>query len=106
MKQKPVSLSSQTWGVILGAMGVGLGLFILLVSLPSRSVAVGIAATPVIVREGLIVKGSGPELYILKDHKLHQLASPTPRQSAQAQPVADSFLGRYAHGIPLDSQGR
>jgi hypothetical protein len=87
-------------------MVVGAGLFLLLINLPLRRAGVGGAPAPVIVREGLIVQGSGPELYIFKDYTLHPLTNPTPLQRSQAQQVTDSFLGRYTHGELVDAQGQ
>ncbi len=95
----------QNWGLIIGGVVVVLGMLIFLINLPGHNATPSPASTPIIVRDGLVVTGTGPELYIFKKYTLHQLISPTLTQQAQAQPVADNFLAQYAHGQPVDQNG-
>lgn len=104
IKSRPPA--SQNWGIVLGIIGMGLGLFTLLISLPLRHTGIREESTPVIIREGLIVQGSGPELYIFKNYTLHPLANPTSLQRSRAQQVEDSFLNRYTYDEPVDAYGQ
>lgn len=98
-------LPGRGWGQFIFLMVVGLGLLLLL-NLPGRNLSPSPDSTPVIVRDGLMVKGSGPELYLFKGFTIHQIINPTPDQQARAQRVDDAFLGQYTCGEPVDRTGR
>jgi hypothetical protein len=96
----PRSTGWQLMGVIIIVSGV-----LILLNLPQRKSAVRSASTPVIVREGLLVKGSDAEVYLFLGYTLHRIINPTPAQQAEAQQVDDSFLARYGCGEPVDQYG-
>jgi hypothetical protein len=99
-------MASQKWGLVLGlGAAVILGLLLLLFNLPLQSFSREISLSPITIREGLIVKGSGPDLYSFKRYRLHRLVNPTPQQRAQAQQVPDSFLSQHSLSAPIDAQG-
>jgi hypothetical protein len=103
--KEKTAMISQKWGLLLGLSVVILGLLLLWLNLPLQSFRREISSSPVTIREGLIVRGSGPDLYIFKRYRLHPLISPNPTQVAQAQPVSDSFLSQHSLGSPINAQG-
>jgi len=96
----------RNWRLLIGLAAAILGMLILLLSQSGLDAAPTSVSTPIIVRDGLVVRGTGPELYIFKKRALRQIISPTLVQQERAQQVSDSFLERYAHGEPVDPQGR
>jgi hypothetical protein len=105
VKKGTTPFARQNWKLVIGVVVVVLGLFILLLNFSGRTATPRSVSTPIVVRDGLIVKGTGPELYLFKKYALHQIVSPTVDQQAQAQPVTDDFLAQYAHGEPVDHNG-
>jgi len=105
VKKRTTLFARQNWKLVIGVAVVVLGLFILLMNFSDRPATPRSVSRPIVVRDGLIVKGTGPELYLFKKYALHQIISPTVDQQAQARPVTDDFLAQYAHGEPVDRNG-
>jgi hypothetical protein len=105
-KGRMAGLSSRSTGwQLVGVTVIVFGALILL-NLPHRNPITRSASTPVIVREGLMVKGSGGAVYLFRGYTLHRIINPTPAQQAEAQQVDDTFLARYGCGEPVDQNGR
>lgn len=98
------SLRRKGWQV-LGGILLLVGI-LLLINLPRQSPIVRPNSTPIIVHDGLIIQGSGAELYIFRNFILHQIINPTPTQQAIAQRVSDSFLGQYICAEPVTPYGQ
>lgn len=96
----------QNWGVLISAAVIVLGLLILLINLPGHSVVAARQTIPLVIQDGLIVKGNGPELYVFKRYTLHRLLEPSAEQQRQARPMPDDFLSGYRQGEPLDRNGQ
>jgi hypothetical protein len=68
-------------GRSLGQILIVLVVALVLVNIPIRYGGTGLAQsvphpTPVIIYDGVLLKGSGPEIYALEDHKLRWVSSP------------------------------
>ncbi len=96
-------LPRRKWGLLAGVALLVLGILILLLNLPGPHHVAN--STSILVRDGLIVKGSGPTFYMFKSYRLHPISSPTPAQQAQAQRVEDDFLTQFACAEPVDDKG-
>lgn len=94
----------RNWGLLASVALLVLGILTLLLNLPGPHRVPD--STPILVHDGLIVKGSGPKLYLFKNYSLHQISSPTLEQQAQAQWVEDDFLAQFTCAEPVDYKGR
>ncbi len=64
-------------------------------------------ATPVVIYDGMVLKGNGPERYILENHKLRQFSGPDTfnyfrkRYALAVHMVADDLLTQFEPGQPV-----
>lgn len=77
----PSAQPGGTTGRSLGQILIVLLVALVLVNIPIRYGGTGLAqsmprSTPVIIYDGVLLKGSGPEIYIVEDHKLRWIGSP------------------------------
>lgn len=68
-------------GRSLGQILVVLVVLLVLVNIPINFYGAGLAqimpkATAIVIRDGMVLKGSGSELYVLQDHVLRRISSP------------------------------
>lgn len=80
------------------------------VNIPINQLGFGLAqleteTTPIVVRDGLILQGSGPELYVLDDHKLRLITNPGASgryfRLNRVRTVDDRFLEQFGQGRPI-----
>lgn len=83
---------------------------LMLVNIPISSYRAGLAQLipqnpEVVIHDGLVLKGSGPEIYILEDYKLRRISSPEAFNSyfswAQVSTVEDNLLEQLGHSQPI-----
>jgi hypothetical protein len=84
---------------------------IMLVNVPINRYGVSLArmipeSASLIIRDGLVLKGSGPEIYILQDDKLRWISSLDAFEHlgldwGDVHIVDDAFLGRFEQGQPI-----
>lgn len=93
-------------GRALGQMLIILLVAVLLVNVPLSYRGAGLIhsvpeATAVVIRDGMILKGSGPKIYILENHKLRQFSSSDTfnyfqsRYALNVHPVDDDLLAQF-----------
>jgi hypothetical protein len=68
-------------GHSLGQILIVLVVLLVLVNIPTNFYGAGLAqimpkATAIVIRNGMLLKGSGPELYVLQDHVLRRINNP------------------------------
>lgn len=68
-------------GQILGALFTIIIAVVLVVNLPSNRQGAGLiqrvpSATPIVIYEGMVLQGSGPEIYLVENHQLRPFESP------------------------------
>jgi hypothetical protein len=101
-------------GRSLGQILIVLVVLLVLVNLPINYYGLGMAhvapdSTAVVIHNGLVLKGSGPgsgpEIYLLEDHKLRWISSREARisyfYSDGARTVEDSLLEQFEQGQPI-----
>lgn len=85
---------------------------ILLLNVPISYRGIGLIqsipdATPVVIREGMILKGSGPEIYVLENYKLRRFDSPdvfsyfAQQYHLSVQLLDDQLLTQFESGRPI-----
>jgi hypothetical protein len=109
-QSSPLSRPNVNTGRSLGQILIVLVVLLVLVNLPINYYGIGLAhivpdSTAVVIYDGLVLKGSGPEIYLLEDHKLRWLSSPEARgcyfHSANVRTVEDSVLEQFEQGQPI-----
>jgi hypothetical protein len=97
-------------GRSLGQILIVLVVLLVLVNLPINYDGIGLAhivpeSTAVVIYDGLVLKGSGPEIYLLEDHKLRQISGREARgsyfHSTNPRRVEDSLLEQFEQGQPI-----
>ena len=98
-------------GKMIGRLAILVAVLIILVNIPVNSYGVSLArimpeATSLIIRDGLVLKGSGPEIYILEDEQLRWISSMDAFEHlglswGDVHVVEDSFLKRFKEGRPI-----
>ncbi len=84
---------------------------IVVVNVPVNAYGVSLArilpdSASLVIRDGLVLKGSGPEIYILRDDELHWISSMDAFEHlglkwGDVHVVEDSFLRRFEQGRPI-----
>ncbi len=82
---------------------------LVLVNLPINFYGTGLAqimpdASSVVIRDGLVLKGTGPEIYVLEDHKLRWISSPEAFnyfRRHDVRTVEDNLLEGFGQGQPI-----
>ena len=97
-------------GRSLGQILIVLVVLLVLINIPVNIYGIGLAhilpdSTPVAIYDGLVLKGSGPEEYLLENHKLRWISSPEAHGSyfsgVHARLVEDSLLQQFEQGEPI-----
>ena len=97
-------------GRSLGKIVFVLVALLVLVNLPINFYGAGLAqtmpdASSVVIRDGLVLKGTGPEIYVLEDHKLRWVSSPEALnyyfRGLDVQTVEDNLLEGFGQGQPI-----
>lgn len=109
--EPPPRLPSINMGRMLGRLAILVAVLIVLVNIPVNSYGVSLArilpeTTSLIIRDGLVLKGSGPEIYMLEDEQLRWISSMDAFEHlgltwADVHVVEDSFLERFKEGRPI-----
>ena len=94
----------------LGRILVILVVLLVLVNIPFNDYGFGLAhlmpdTTTIIIEEGVLLQGSGPNLFILENHKLRQVISPQASrryfQPEGSQSVENHLLEQFGSGAPI-----
>ncbi len=98
-------------GKMIGRLAILVAVLIILVNIPVNSYGVSLArimpeATSLIIRDGLVLKGSGPEIYMLENEQLRWISSMDAFEHlgltwGDVHVVEDSFLKRFREGRPI-----
>ncbi|MEJ2212312.1 MAG: hypothetical protein P8129_25265, partial [Anaerolineae bacterium] len=109
--EPPPRLPSINMGRMLGRLAILVAVLIVLVNIPVNSYGVSLArimpeASSLIIRDGLVLKGSGPEIYMLEDEQLRWISSMDAFEHlglnwGDVHVVEDSFLKRFKEGRPI-----
>ena len=109
--EPPARLPSIQMGKMLGRLAILVAVLVLLVNVPVTRYGVSLArimpdSASLVVRDGLVLKGSGPEIYRLEDNKLRWISSIEAFQYFgykwdEVHVVDDSFLGQFEKGRPI-----
>jgi hypothetical protein len=109
--QPPARLPSIDMGKLLGRLAILLAALIVLINIPVKSHGVSLArilpdTASLIIRDGLVLKGSGPEIYELQDNKLRWISSMDAFEHRgltwkDVHVVDDEFLGKFEVGHPI-----
>jgi len=107
----PPRLPSINLGRTLGRLLLVLIILVVLANVPVNRYGTSLARimpdkTALIVRDGLVLKGSGPEIYVLEDNKLRWISSLDAFEYfhykwEQVHEVDDSFLEEFEKGEPI-----
>jgi hypothetical protein len=104
-------LPSINLGRTLGRLLLSLAILVVLVNIPVNRYGTSLArimpdSASLVIRDGLVLKGSGPEIYVLQDNKLRWISSLEAfeffgYQWNQVHIVDDSFLEEFEKGRPI-----
>lgn len=104
----PPKLPSINMGKMLWRLALLVVLLLVLVNIPVNEYGVSLArimpeSSSLIIRDGLVLKGSGPEFYMLEDNTLRWISSMDAFEHlgltwADVHVVEDSFLERFEEG--------
>ena len=109
--EPPPKQPSINMGKMIGRLAILVAVLIILVNIPVNSYGVSLArimpeASSLIIRDGLVLKGSGPEIYMLEDERLRWISSMDAFEHlgltwGDVHVVEDSFLARFKEGRPI-----
>jgi hypothetical protein len=109
--EPPPREPSINMGKMLGRLVILVAVLILLVNIPVTRYGVSVArilpeTTSLIIRDGLVLKGSGPEIYILEEDKLRWISSMDAFEHmgltwGDVHTVEDEFLAKFEKGRPI-----
>jgi hypothetical protein len=95
----------------LGRLLLVLAVLVVLVNVPVNRYGTSLArimpdAAALVIRDGLVLKGSGPDIYVLEDNKLRWISSLEAFEFfgyrwEQVHVVDDSFLEQFEKGRPI-----
>ena len=98
-------------GKILGRLLILVAVLVILVNIPVTRYGVSLArilpdSASLIIREGLVLKGSGPEIYVLENDKLRWISSMDAFEHLgltweDVHVVEDEFLAKFEKGAPI-----
>jgi hypothetical protein len=107
----PQPLPSINLGRTLGRLLFVLVVLVVLINVPVNRYGTSLArimpdAAALVIRDGLVLKGSGPEIYVLEDNKLRWISSLEAFEFfgyrwEQVHVVDDSFLEQFEKGRPI-----
>ncbi len=95
----------------LGQILIVLVVLLVLVNIPVNYYGVGLAhiipkGTAMVIHDGMLLKGSGPEIYLLEEYNLRRFSSPeafdyTRFRLNNVHTVEDSLLEQFGQGQPI-----
>jgi len=98
-------------GKMIGRLAILVVILLILVNIPVTQYGVSLArimpeTSSLIIRDGLVLKGSGPEIYILEDDRLRWISSLDAFEHLgltweDVHVVEDSFLDKFEEGRPI-----
>jgi len=98
-------------GKMIGRLALLMVALLVLVNIPVTRYGISLArilpeTSSLIIRDGLVLKGSGPEIYILEDDKLRWISSLDAFEHLRltwehVHVVEDSFLAKFETGRPI-----
>ena len=107
----PPPLPSINLGRTLGRLLLLLAVLLVVVNVPIDRYGTSLArimpaTASLVIRDGLVLKGSGPDIYVLEDFKLRWISSLEAFEYfgyrwEQVRVVDDSFLGQFEKGRPI-----
>ena len=107
----PLPLPSVNLGRTLGRLLLVLAVLVVLVNVPVNRYGTSLArimpdAASLVIRDGLVLKGSGPDIYVLQDDKLRWISSLEAFEFfnyrwEQVHIVDDGFLEQFEKGQPI-----
>ncbi len=109
--EPPPRQPSIDMGKMLGRLAILVAILLLLVNVPVTRYGVSLArimpeTASLIIRDGLVLKGSGPEIYVLEQDKLRWISSLDAFEHMgltweDVHVVEDEYLARFAKGAPI-----
>ena len=109
--EPPPRQSSINMGKTIGRLTILVVVLLILVNIPVTRYGVSLArilpeTTSLIIRDGLVLKGSGPEIYVLEDGKLRWISSMDAFEHEaltwqDVHVVDDEFLNKFEQGAPI-----
>jgi hypothetical protein len=107
----PPRLPSINMGRMIGRLAILVAVLAVLINIPVTRYGVSLArimpeSSSLIIRNGLVLKGSGPEIYILEDNKLRWISSLDAFEHLgltweDVHIVEDKFLEQFEKGRPI-----
>jgi hypothetical protein len=107
----PSPLPSINLGRTLGRLLLVLAVLVVLINVPINRYGTSLArimpdAAALVIRDGLVLKGSGPDIYVLEDSKLRWISSLEAFEFfgyrwEQVHVVDDDFLEQFEKGRPI-----
>jgi len=109
--QPPPRLPSIQMGKLLGRLAIAVAILVVLINIPIKSHGVSLArilpdSASLIIRDGLVLKGSGDKIYMLQDDKLRWISSMDVFDHlgltwGDVRVVDDAFLAQFEMGHPV-----
>jgi hypothetical protein len=109
--EPPPRQPSIDMGKMLGRMAILVVVLLVLVNIPVTRYGVSLArilpeTSSLIIRDGLVLKGSGPEIYVLDDSRLRWISSLDAFEHLgltweDVHVVEDEFLTKFEKGMPI-----
>jgi hypothetical protein len=109
--EPPPRLPSISMGKMLWRLALLVGVLLVAVNIPVNQYGVSLArimpeSSSLIIRDGLVLKGSGPEFYMLEENRLRWISSLDAFEHlgltwGDVRVVEDSFLERFEDGRPI-----
>jgi hypothetical protein len=109
--EPPPQQPSIQMGKMLGRLAILVIVLIILVNIPVTRYGVSLArilpdSAALIIRNGLVLKGSGPEIYVLEDDRLRWISSMDAFEHLgltweDVHVVEDAFLDKFEKGRPV-----
>jgi hypothetical protein len=109
--EPPPRQPSIQMGKMIGRLAILVIVLLVLVNIPVTRYGASLArilpeTTSLIIRDGLVLKGSGPEIYILEDDKLRWISSMDAFEHLgltweDVHVVEDAFLDKFEKGRPI-----
>ena len=109
--QPPAQLPSINVGKLLGRLAILVAILVVVINIPVKSHGVSLArilpdTASLVIRDGLVLKGSGTGIYRLEDNKLRWISSMDAFEHLgltwkDVNVVNDAFLTRFEKGRPI-----
>jgi len=110
--EPPARLPSINMGKLLGRLAILVAILAVLINIPVKSHGVSLArilpdTASLVIRDGLVLKGTGPEIYRLEDNKLRWISSMDAFEHLgltwkDVHVVDDRFLAQFEKGRPIN----